>query len=86
MTHEQPQKRQPEKALRKWNKVQLSLEQKLQKERLSRLIDDLKEQRRTDDLHDTCKMLLELFYAQKAATNFFMKEAADVQFSRELQG
>lgn len=86
MTHEEPQNRQPEEALKRFNQIQLSLEQKLQKERLARMINDIAEHKNVEAMHESCKMLLELFYAQKAATNFFMKEAADAQFSRELQG
>lgn len=77
---------QPEESLRRFNQVQLSLEQKLQKERLSRLLDELNESGQIRDLHEACKMFLELFYAQKAAANFFMREAADAHFNRHFQG
>lgn len=80
MTPDQPLNLPQDDVLNKLNRAHLRLEEELQRERLTRLIDRLREQNDIDQMHLACKMIIKLLYHQKAATNFFMKEAVNNNF------
>ena len=63
----------------------MSLESELQRERMLRGLEKLKEQRNADDLYEAAVMLTQLVYSQKAAMNYLAREAADNLTGREFQ-
>jgi pantothenate kinase len=73
-----PQPNLPQKdAWKKLNAFELPLETQLQRERLMRGLELLKEQGNVNEMHEVCQMLVQLLYGQKAAINYLAKEAAD---------
>ena len=82
-----PQPNQPPKdPWKKLNAFDLPLETQLQRERLMRGLEKLKEDGNMQEMYEVCKMLAQLIYGQKAAINFLAHEAAsnlvsDEQFS-----
>jgi len=73
-----PQPNQPQKdALSKLNAFDLPLETQLQRERLMRGLEVLKEEGNMQEMYEVCQMLAKLIYGQKAAINYLAKEAAD---------
>ena len=77
MTHA-PQPNQPQDdPWRTLNQFDLSLESELQRERLLRGLEKLKEQQNVNDLYEAALMLTQLVYSQKAAIGYLAKEAAN---------
>jgi pantothenate kinase len=64
-------------AWKKLNAFELPLETQLQRERLTRGLEVLKEQGNVNEMHEVCQMLVQLLYGQKAAINYLAKEAAN---------
>jgi hypothetical protein len=77
MTHV-PQPNQPQDdPWKKLGSFELSLETELQRERLLRGLEKLKEQQNVNDLYEAALMLTQLVYSQKAAIGYLAKEAAN---------
>lgn len=73
-----PQPNLPQKdAWEKLNAFDLPLQTQLQRERLMRGLEVLKEQGNVNEMHEVCQMLVQLLYGQKAAINYLAKEAAN---------
>lgn len=85
MTHV-PQQNQPQgDPWKKLGSFELSLETELQRERLLRGLEKLKEQQNANELYEAALMLTRLVYSQKAAISYLAKEAANNLVDREFQ-
>lgn len=73
-----PQPNPPQKnAWNKLNAYELPLEHQLQREKLMRGLEKLKEEGDLQQMYEVCTMLAQLIYGQKAAINYLAKEAAN---------
>ena len=86
MTQDPQPNQQPKDPWKKLNAFDLPLETQLQRERLMRGLEQLKEDGDLNEMYEVCLMLAKLIYGQKAAINYLAHEAAsnlisDGQFS-----
>ena len=84
MTQDPQPNQQPKDPWKKLNAFELPLETQLQRERLLRGIDKLKEEGNVQEMYEVCQMLAQLIYGQKAAINFLAKEAANNLIDHEF--
>ena len=82
MTQDQQPNLPQKNAWQKLNAFELPLEQQLQREKLMRGLEKLKEDGDLQEMYEVCTMLAQLIYGQKAAINYLAKEAADNLLSK----
>ena len=77
MTQDPQPNQQPRDPWKKLNAFELPLETQLEREKLMRALEKLKEEGNLQEMHEVCQMLAQLIYGQKAAINYLAKEAAN---------
>ena len=84
MTQDPQPNQQPKDPWKKLNAFDLPLETQLQRERLLRGLEKLKEDGNIQEMYEVCQMLAQPIYGQKAAINFLAKEAANNLIDHEF--